>query len=234
MMLHCVIIDDEPLAADLLQSYIEKTPELRLLQSFNDAPAAAAYIGSNAVDLIFLDVEMPHMNGIQLLESLPKPPMVIFTTAYSEYAAQGFELDAIDYLLKPFDLTRFQRAVNKALDYHRYLQKEAETATPYIFVKSEYQVIKINLDEIRYIEALDDYIKIYTTAGRPILTLMTLKAMAERLPEDKFARVHRSFIVSLTKIESVRNRKVRIGDAEIPVGNSYVESFSRVLEKRGV
>lgn len=233
-MLHCVIIDDEPLAVDLLQSYIEKTPDLRLLQAFNDAPSAAAYIGANPVDLIFLDVQMPHINGIQLLQSLEKPPMVIFTTAYSEYAAQGFELDAIDYLLKPFDIARFQRAVNKAQDYHRYLQKEAEAATPYIFVKSEYQVIKINLDEIRYIEALDDYIKIYTTTGRPILTLMTLKAMAERLPEDKFARVHRSFIVSLTRIESVRNRKVRIGDAEIPVGNSYVESFSRVLEKRGV
>lgn len=233
-MLHCVIVDDEPLALDLLQSYIEKTPDLRLVQSFTDAPAAAAYVSANPVDLLFLDVQMPHINGIQLLESLAKPPMVIFTTAYSEYAAQGFELDAIDYLLKPFDIVRFQRAVNKAQDYHRYLQKEAETATPYIFVKSEYQVIKINLDEIRYIEALDDYIKIYTTAGRPILTLMTLKAMAERLPEDKFARVHRSFIVSLTKIESVRNRKVRIGDAEIPVGNSYVESFSRVLEKRGV
>lgn len=233
-MLHCVIVDDEPLALDLLQSYIEKTPDLRLVQSFTDAPAAAAYVSANPVDLLFLDVQMPHINGIQLLESLAKPPMVIFTTAYSEYAAQGFELDAIDYLLKPFDIVRFQRAVNKAQDYYRYLQKEAETATPYIFVKSEYQVIKINLDEIRYIEALDDYIKIYTTAGRPILTLMTLKAMAERLPEDKFARVHRSFIVSLTKIESVRNRKVRIGDAEIPVGNSYVESFSRVLEKRGV
>ncbi|MCW3125099.1 MAG: response regulator transcription factor [Bacteroidetes bacterium] len=231
-MLNCVIIDDEPLAVELLQSYIDRTPDLKLLCSFNDAPDAAAYLGAADVDLIFLDVQMPHINGIQLLKSLAKPPMVIFTTAYTEYAAQGFELDAIDYLLKPFDMARFQRSVAKAADYHRYLQKDAAPVMPYIFVKSEYQVIKVNLDDIRYIEALDDYIKIYTTSGRPILTLMTLKAMIERLPDDKFARVHRSFIVSLLRIDSVRNRRVKIGESEIPVGNSYVESFSRVLDKR--
>jgi two-component system LytT family response regulator len=233
-MLNCVIIDDEPLAVELLQSYIDRMPDLKLVCSFNDALDAAAYLRTAEVDLLFLDVQMPHMNGIQLLKSLEKPPMVIFTTAYTEYAAQGFELDAIDYLLKPFDMARFQRSVGKAMDYHKYLQKDVAPAMPYIFVKSEYQVIKINLEDIRYIEALDDYIKIYTTSGRPILTLMTLKAMAERLPEDKFARVHRSFIVSLLKIDSVRNRRVKIGDSEIPVGNSYVESFSRVLDRRSL
>jgi two-component system LytT family response regulator len=232
-MLNCVIIDDEPLAVELLQSYIDRIPELRLVRSFNDAPDAAAYLTSNPVDLMFLDIQMPHINGIQLLKSLEKPPMVIFTTAYGEYAAEGFELDAIDYLLKPFDMGRFQRSVSKAIEYHKFVAKEPPV-NPYIFVKSEYQVIKINLDDIRYIEALDDYIKIYTVTGRPILTLMTLKAMTERLPDDKFARVHRSFIVSLGRIDSVRNRKIKIGDSEIPVGNSYVESFSRQLEKRSV
>ena len=233
MMLNCVIIDDEPLAVELLQSYIGHIPELKLLCSFNDAPDAAAYLASTDVDLIFLDIQMPHLTGIQLLKALDKPPMVIFTTAFTEYAAQGFELDAIDYLLKPFDMVRFQRSVTKAIDYHAYLQKDETPVSPFLFVKSEYQVIKINLDDIRYIEALDDYIKIYTTSGRPILTLMTLKAMVERLPTDRFARVHRSFIVSVKKIESVRNRRIKIGENEIPIGNSYVEAFSKVMDKKG-
>ena len=233
-MLNCVIIDDEPLAVELLQSYIDRTPELRLVRSFHDAPDAAAYLHETEVDLIFLDIQMPHINGMQLLRSLERPPMVIFTTAYSEYAAQGFELDAIDYLLKPFDYERFRRAVDKAQEYQRFLRKDETPPSPFIFVKSEYQVIKINLEDIRYIEALDDYIRICTSTGRPVLTLMTLKAMAERLPADRFARVHRSFIIALDKINSVRNRRITIGENEIPVGNSYVDSFSQILEKKKV
>jgi DNA-binding LytR/AlgR family response regulator len=224
-MLSCVIIDDEPLAVELLQTYIDRTPELRLVRSFHDAPDAEAYLQENEVDLILLDIQMPHINGMQLLRSLDRPPMAIFTTAYSEYAAQGFELDAIDYLLKPFDYARFRRAIDKAQEYQRFLHKDEPTPSRFIFVKSEYQVIKINLDDIRYIEALDDYIRIYTVSGKPVLTLMTLKAMTERLPADRFARVHRSFIISLDKIDSVRNRRIRIGETEIPVGNSYLRQL---------
>lgn len=230
-MITCVIIDDEPLAAELLQSYVDREPQLRLLGTFNDAQNGADFIRSNKVDLIFLDIQMPHVNGIQLLKSLENPPMVIFTTAYSEYAAEGFELDAIDYLLKPFDIKRFQRAVTKACEYHKSLSKTEADSNPYIFIKSEYQVIKINYDDIRYIEALDDYIKIYTTNARPILTLMTLKTITEKLPADKFARVHRSYIISLSKIESVRNKRIRIGEIEIPIGSSYAENITKVLDK---
>jgi DNA-binding LytR/AlgR family response regulator len=232
-MITCIIIDDEPLASELLQSYVDQEPQLKLLGTFNDAEDGAEFIRANKVDLIFLDIQMPHINGIQLLKSLEQPPMVIFTTAYSEYAVQGFELDAIDYLLKPFDITRFQRAVNKASEYQRALSRTVTDKNPYIFVKSEYQVIKINYDDIRYIESLDDYIKICTTNSRPVLTLMTLKTILEKLPEDKFARVHRSYIISLDKIESVRNKKIKIGEIEIPIGSSYADNISKLLGRKG-
>lgn len=231
-MISCVIIDDEPLAAELLQSYVDREPQLKLLGTFNDAESAADFIKANKVDLIFLDIQMPHMNGIQLLRSLESPPIVIFTTAYSEYAAEGFELDAIDYLLKPFDMKRFQRAVAKAAEYRKATVKTEASANPFIFIKSEYQVIKINYDDIRYIEALDDYIKIYTTNARPVLTLMTLKTIMEKLPEDLFARVHRSYIISLGKMESVRNKRIKIGETEIPIGSSYADNINKVLEKK--
>ena len=231
-MITCVIIDDEPLAVELLQSYVDREPLLKLLATFNDALSAAEYIKANKVDLIFLDIQMPHMNGIQLLKSLESPPIVIFTTAYSEYAAEGFELDAIDYLLKPFDMKRFQRAVTKAVEYRKSLLKSDSDVNPFIFIKSEYQVIKINYEDIRYIEALDDYIKIYTTNTRPVLTLMTLKNITEKLPENLFARVHRSFIISLNKIESVRNKRIKIGETEIPIGSSYADNINKVLEKK--
>jgi len=231
-MITCVIIDDEPLAVELLQSYVDREPQLKLLSTFNDAENAADFIRANKVDLIFLDIQMPHVNGIQLLKSLENPPMVIFTTAYSEYAAEGFELDAIDYLLKPFDMKRFQRAVAKACEYRKSLSKTGADSNPFIFIKSEYQVIKINYDDIRYIEALDDYIKIYTSNARPILTLMTLKTIMEKLPAERFTRVHRSYIISLAKIESVRNKRIKIGEIEIPIGSSYSENITKVLEKK--
>ena len=231
-MISCVIIDDEPLAAELLQSYVDREPQLKLLGTFNDAVSAVDFIKANKVDLLFLDIQMPHMNGIQLLKSLESPPIVIFTTAYSEYAAEGFELDAIDYLLKPFDVKRFQRAVAKAVEYRKAMVKTEVNATPFIFIKSEYQVIKINYDDIRYIEALDDYIKIYTTNTRPVLTLMTLKTIMEKLPDELFARVHRSYIISLNKLESVRNKRIKIGEIEIPIGSSYADNINKVLEKK--
>jgi DNA-binding LytR/AlgR family response regulator len=231
-MLKCIIIDDEPLAAELLQSYIDRTAGLELVATYASAPAAISYLQESVVDLVFLDIQMPHINGLQLLRSLAAPPMVIFTTAYSQYAAEGFELDAIDYLLKPFDLKRFQKAVVKAQDFYNYQQKGGVQEDSFIFVKSEYQVIKINFDEIRYIEALDDYIKIYTTSARPVLTLMTLKKILDQLPKQRFARVHRSFIISLSKIDSIRNKRIKIGSSEIPIGNTFADSLTDILQKK--
>jgi two-component system LytT family response regulator len=231
-MITCVIIDDEPLAVELLQSYVDREPQLRLLATFHDAQDGVAFIRSHSVDLIFLDIQMPHLNGIQLLKSLELPPMAIFTTAYSEYAVEGFELDAIDYLLKPFDMKRFQRAVTKAIEYHRSLSITGTDKNPYIFIKSEYQVIKINYEDIRYIESLDDYIKIYTTNTRPVLTLMTLKTILEKLPEELFGRVHRSYIIAFKKIDSIRNKRIKIGETEIPIGSSYADHINSVLTKK--
>ena len=231
-MITCVIIDDEPLAAELLQSYVSHEAELKLLRSFNDALTAADFIRANKVDLIFLDIQMPHLNGIELLKSLDVPPIVIFTTAYSEYAVQGFELDAIDYLLKPFDRIRFQRAVAKVCEYQKSLDRKEASSNPYIFIKSEYKIYKINFDDIRYIEGLDDYIKIHTTNSRPLLTIMPLKVIIEKLPQDKFARVHRSYIISYSHIESVQNKRIKIGDITIPISSTYSDSISKVLKKR--
>jgi len=227
--MNCLIIDDEPLAVELLRSYVENEPLLKLVATFNDAQSGADFIDANKVDLIFLDIQMPHLNGIQLFKSLKSPPLVIFTTAFGEYAVVGFELDAVDYLLKPFDVKRFQRAVIKASEYQRSLTRSGADTNPYIFVKSEYQVFKINYSDIRYIEALDDYIKIHTTNSRPILSLMPLKVIMEKLPDDQFARVHRSYIISLDKMESVRNKRIKIGEIEIPIGSSYSDNIIKVL-----
>jgi len=229
--MRCIIIDDEPFAIELLTFYVQQTPILNLLASFTDAYKAIDFINSNQIDLIFLDIQMPHINGIQLLKSLEKPPMVIFSTAFNEYAVEGFELEAIDYLLKPFDIKRFQKAVKKA-DELFSLKKSAEPlAEPFIFVKADYQMLKINISSILFIEGWDDYIKIYVNE-KPILTLMSLKSIMEQLPHQNFVRVHRSYIVPIKKIDSVRNKVIKIGAKEIPVGTTYVETLNQLMNKK--
>lgn len=232
-MISCVAIDDEPLALVVLQEYINKTPTLDHKRSFTDAFAALDFLKSKEVDLMFLDIRMPQITGIQLLKSLPKPPLVIFTTAYSNYAVEGFNLDAIDFLLKPFEYERFLKAVNKAAEYLSYKEKPNWSETnDFIFVKSEYQILKVNLEDIRFIEGMDDYVKIYTKE-KMILTNMPMKDILRRLPASKFVRVHRSFIVPLSRIESVRNKRIKIDDKLIPVGDSYTENFFKILGERG-
>jgi DNA-binding LytR/AlgR family response regulator len=232
-MINCVAIDDEPLALVVLQDYISRTPQLVLKQSFTDAFAAIEYLKSHEIELMFLDIRMPRITGIQLLKSLPKPPLVIFTTAYSNYAVDGFNLDAVDFLLKPFEYERFLKAVNKTSEYLHYNQKAiVNENAEYIFVKSEYQIIKFNLDDIRYIEGMDDYVKIYRSE-KMVLTNMPMKDILKKLPENRFARVHRSFIVSLKRIESVRNKRIKIDDKLIPIGDSYADAFFKLLGENG-
>ncbi|MDB5282304.1 MAG: response regulator [Bacteroidota bacterium] len=231
-MITSVAIDDEPLALVVLQEYISKTPTLDLKRSFTDAFAALDFLKQREVDLMFLDIRMPQITGIQLLKSLPKPPLVIFTTAYSNYAVDGFNLDAIDFLLKPFEYDRFLKAVNKASEYLNYKEKPWIESTDFIFVKSEYQILKITLDDIRFIEGMDDYVKIFTKE-KMILTNMPMKDILRKLPSSKFARVHRSFIVPLNRIESVRNKRIKIDDKMIPVGDSYAENFFKLLGEKG-
>ncbi len=231
MQLKCIAIDDEPLALNLVKEYAQRFPALRLLHTFDDAVTAAEYLRNNPVDLLFIDINMPDINGIDLLRSIQQKPMAIFTTAYKQFAYDVFELDALDYLLKPFSFERFSKAVGKAIEYYQYrntVKKETDT----IFVRSEYQLIKINLDEVEYIESLDDYIKIHLVNARPVMTLMTLKALLEKLPETKFQRIHRSYVVNLVHIKSVYQKNVVLTSAkELPVSNTYHSFLNNWMKK---
>ncbi|GAA4751336.1 LytR/AlgR family response regulator transcription factor [Flavisolibacter ginsenosidimutans] len=222
MQIKSVIIDDEPLALEVLRQYIEKFPSLQLLQSFDDAVAGRSYLKTNAVDLLFIDINMPDVKGTELVRSLENRPMVIFTTAYKNYALEGFELDAIDYLVKPIAFERFSKAVQKATEFYG-LRQSVKPENDNLFVRAEYQLVKIPFSDIDYIESVEDYLKIHIANSRPVMTLMTMKAVLEKLPASQFARIHRSYIVQLSKIKSVVNRKVNLGNVELPVSSSYVE-----------
>jgi two-component system LytT family response regulator len=227
----CIAVDDEPLALELMETYIVQVPGLELLATFTDAISAWGFLKKNQVDLVFLDIQMPDINGIQLAKSLDrKNPMVIFTTAYGKYAVEGFNVEAVDYLLKPFEFSRFMVAVNKAKEQkarkETALVVEDEQA---IFVKSDYQNIRIPIRDIQFIEGFDDYIRIHVDTGKSIYTLMSLKNMLEKLPSADFLRVHRSYIVPVKRIKRIHNQQVQLGDKEIPIAKSYVDAVRTFL-----
>ncbi|RXK59722.1 response regulator transcription factor [Lacibacter luteus] len=223
MPLKCVAIDDELPALQLMQKYIGDHPQLQLLQTFTDAVSASEYLKQTTVDLLFVDINMPDITGLDLVRSLSNPPMIIFTTAYKKFAIDGFELDAVDYLLKPISFERFSKAVQKANDYHQYKNKPTEMADEVLMVFSEYQLVKINCSTIEYIESLDDYIRIHSNNSKPVMTLMTLKAVLEKLPVS-FKRIHRGYIVNSSKIKSAVNRKLKLESGiELPVSDSYTD-----------
>jgi two-component system, LytTR family, response regulator len=222
MRLKCVAIDDEPLALELIKNYVAKFTELEMLQTFEDAISAAEFIKGTVVDILFVDINMPDITGLDLVRSLEEKPIIIFTTAHKKFAIDGFELDAIDYLLKPISFDRFSKAVAKAIEYARYKNKAASEEMESLFVYAEYRLIKIPLNEIEYIESLEDYIRINLVNAKPVLTLMPLKKVLEKLPAEKFKRIHRSYIVAVDKVNSVLNRKVRLSSSvELPVSDSY-------------
>ncbi|MEI6946873.1 response regulator transcription factor [Paraflavisolibacter sp. H34] len=221
MQIKCIAIDDEPLALEVLKQYIARIPVLQLVHTFNDPIAGSEFLRHHPVDLLFLDINMPDINGLELVRLLPVKPMVIFTTAHKEFALEGFELDALDYLLKPFEFERFAKAVNKAVEYYQYKKSEKPEAAGHLFVRSEYQLVKIELEEIEYIESVEDYLKIHRSGQKPVMTLMTLKAMLQKLPQDRFVRIHRSYVVPLARIRSIVNRKVRLSSVELPLSDSY-------------
>lgn len=233
MPLKCIAIDDEPLALQLLKTYISRIPGLELVGLFEDAISGAEYIKKNKVDLMFLDVNMPDISGVDLARSLAERPMIIFTTAYKDFAFESYELQAVDYLLKPIDFSRFSTAVEKAIDFKTYKEKSRpNNADSNIFVYSEYKMVKISLTEIIYIESMGDYLKIHTeSSDKPILTLMTMKKIIEKLPEEQFARIHRGFILALNRIKSIHNKKVSLETIELPIGESY-QSFLNELKKK--
>lgn len=235
-MIRCLAVDDEMLALDLLEDNIKKIPFLELVQTCRTAMEAMEALRNGAVDLLFLDIQMPDISGIQLLRSLHHKPMVIFTTAYSKYATEGFDLDVIDYLLKPYSFERFLKAVNKANQYMSLRDhasnhsSPAETAAPpaFLFVKADYKLYKINLKDILYVEGLKDYIKIYA-GEKPVVTQMSMKTIEEKLPARDFIRVHRSFIVAFNKIDFVQKHMLTLGKKEIPVSEHYREQLFKII-----
>jgi two-component system, LytTR family, response regulator len=233
MTLKCIAIDDEPLALTILSDYASRTPTLQLLHTFDDAIVAAEMLRKTPVDIIFIDINMPDINGIDLVRSLEKKPLIVFTTAYKKFAYEGFELEAVDYLLKPISFDRFTRAVQKAEGMYRQKNvQEKKEESGYLFIRSEYRVIKIALNDIDYIEGLEDYIKIHMNNARPVLTLLTLKAVLEKLPEAKFRRIHRSYIVAVDKVKSIQGKKVLFSSGiELPVSDTYIEFIHQWMRK---
>ena len=233
-MISCIAIDDEPLALKQIVSYIDKTPFLTLMAQFESALEAISFLQENEVVLMFVDINMPDLNGVDFVKSLNNPPKVIFTTAYSEYALEGFRVDAVDYLLKPIDYSEFLKAAEKTKE--RIQAKESEKTEvqsddKFLFIKSEYKILRINLSDIKYIEGMREYVRIHLTNGKPIMTLMSMKKMEEFLPNNNFMRVHRSFIVSLDKITTVeRNRIIFDEKTYIPVSEQYKLKFQKYLD----
>lgn len=224
MTLKCIAIDDEPPALALIREFISRNPSLQLVQVFEDALAGAEYLRQHPVDLLFIDINMPDISGLDLVRSLEERPMVIFTTAHKKFAIDGFELDAIDYLLKPISEERFNRAVNKAAEFADYRNRLANAETASLFVYAEYRLLKIPMEDIEYIESLEDYIRIHLISGKPVMTLMTLKKVLEKLPPARFSRIHRSYIVAREKVKSIQNRKAKLlSGTDIPISDSYLD-----------
>jgi DNA-binding LytR/AlgR family response regulator len=226
-MITCIAIDDEPLALQVIKEFCSRISFLQLEQIFTDTDEAKKYIEQHKVDILFLDIQMPDINGLQFYKSLAEKPIVIFTTAYRDFAVEGFSVDAVDYLLKPFEYDRFLKACYKAKEYLEFLSTQ-ELQLNSLFIKVNYEIMKVNLKDIELIEALDDYIKIYIKPN-PVLTLMTLKNIQEKLPARDFLRVHRSFIIPIHKVEKFSKTKIWIANKEIPIGSSYGTVYDQLL-----
>jgi DNA-binding LytR/AlgR family response regulator len=228
-MLKAIALDDEPLALEVLQSFCNQMEEISLEKTFTKSEDAFKYLKKYPVDLLFLDINMPSISGIDFYKKLPHKTMVIFTTAYSEYAVEGFNLSATDYILKPFTFSRFQQAVEKAHSQWKLQNQNPEQL--YLFIRADYSLIKILFSDILFIEGLDDYLKIHIQNQKTVVARMTLKVILEKLPSLEFFRVHRSFIVPISKIDKVRNKIIYINDEEIPVSASYEAAFFAMLNK---
>jgi DNA-binding LytR/AlgR family response regulator len=235
MKLKCIVVDDEPLALRQIAGYVRQIPFLELVAECRSVYEAIEAINNNTVELIFTDINMPDVSGLEFVKSLTIKPFIVFTTAYSEYAVEGFQVDATDYLLKPITFTNFLKAANKVknlFDLTNALPTDSiKTPVNHLFVKSEYRLVRIELDEIKYVESQHEYVKIYLIGGQSVLTMMSLKDMEEQLPEERFMRVHRSFIVQLNKITVIeRNRIIFDGKTYIPVSDQYKDKFQKYLD----
>ena len=249
MLIRCLAIDDEPLALQQIAAYIGKVPFLELAAQCQSALEARQFLEHDTVDAIFCDINMPDLNGMDFVKSLSVPPLIVFTTAYSEYAVEGFKVDAVDYLLKPFGLDDFRRAANRLLSRIEEGERRTEntlsqnnplTSHPSpltseddtIFVKTDYRVVKLTVSDIRYVEGMSEYLKIYLEGQKPVITLLSMKKMEENLP-PYFMRIHRSYIINLKKIQEVnKNRVIMDADTYLPIGDNYREAFNNYLNTK--
>lgn len=237
-MIRCIIIDDEPLALQQMEGYIKKIPYLELVAACQSAIEAKEILENEKIDAIFCDINLPELNGLDFIKSLENPPMVVFTTAYSEYAVEGFQLNAVDYLLKPFGCEDMKRAAEKLKKRHDALRSLQEVSQidedDAIFLKTEYKIVRINISQIRYVEAMSEYLRIYLAGNpRPIIVLLSMKKMEERLPSRTFMRVHRSYIINLKMIQEISKNRISLGDdTEIPIGDSYRDQFNAYINSK--
>ena len=237
-MLRCIAVDDEPLALELLEDNIGKVPYLELVASCSNAMEAIKLLQEQSVDLIFLDIQMPGLTGLQFIQSLNERPMIILITAYEKFALEGFNYDAVDYLVKPVSFERFLKACNKAWELHQLKTNPKETTTTkspdYIFVNVDYSLLKVVLDDVMWIEGLKDYIKIHLkSSAKPVITRMTMKSLEELLPGNRFIRIHKSYIAAMDFITAVRKSAVMIGPLELPVSDTYQETLMKLTGKEG-
>lgn len=233
-MIKCIAIDDEPLALQQMAAYIQKTPYLEMVEQFESAMQAIAWLQENTAELMFVDINMPDLNGMDFVKSLNNPPKVIFTTAYSEYALEGFRVDAVDYLLKPIGYSDFLKAAEKARERLGSVVKETteiESDENFLFVKSEYKILRINMADIRYIEGMREYIRIHIENQKPVMALMSMKKIEAFLPEQRFMRVHRSYIVNLEKVNTIERNRIIFDKVYIPISDQYKEAFQEYLDK---
>lgn len=226
-MIQAIALDDEPPALRIISNFCSRIDFIDLQKTFSRTDDAMSYLENYPVDLIFLDINMPSMSGLDFYQAIPHEAMVIFTTAYAEHAVEGFNLNAVDYLLKPFTFERFQQAANKAKDYYKFKNPVENPASKFLLVRADYSLHKIAFSDILFIEGLDDYLKIHIENTKPLVVRMTMKAMLQKLPEQEFIRVHRSFIIPFSRIENVRNKMISLAGEEIPIGSSYEESFGK-------
>jgi len=226
-MINCVAIDDEPLALDLVEDFASKVPFLQMVATYNSGLDALEVLNQQEIDLLFLDIQMPDISGMQFIKSLDNPPKVIFTTAYAQHAVEGFNVDAVDYLLKPFTFERFLKAANKARQLIQAEQSTSFSNDDYMFVKSGYDMVKVNYSDIQFIEGLKDYVKIHT-ADKTVIALLSMKSLEKSLPAS-FFRVHRSYIINFEFLESVGRRNVLVAKKDIPLGDMYREQFMAKL-----
>lgn len=231
-MITCISIDDEPLALKQINSYIAKVPYLQLKESFSSAIKALNYLNDNEVDLMFVDINMPDLSGMEFVKSLSNPPKVIFTTAYREYAVEGFEVDAADYLVKPIAFSAFLKSVDKTKERFFSEKKESNVKADdhFLFVKSEYKIVRIDLNDITYIEGMRDYVRIHLESQKPIMALLSMSKITTQLPTDVFMRVHRSYIVNLNKITTIERMRIVFDKVYIPVSDQYKENFHIFVE----